>query len=66
MQTKNKFIELTECYSKLKKIYINVDMIGAIYKDGDRTCLKHLSHNNGGYTILETPEQILELIKKLN
>ena len=59
-----KFIKLTECYSgKTSEIYINVEMIGAMYIQGNRTILKHLSHNNGGYIIEETPEQILELIK---
>jgi hypothetical protein len=62
-----KFIKLTECYSeKTSEIYINVEMIGAIYIQGNRTILKHLSHNNGGYLIKETPEQILKLIKQLN
>jgi hypothetical protein len=66
MQTKNKFIKLTACYSEPQDIYINIDMIGAMYIEGKRTILKHLSHNNGGYTIKETPEEILELIKQLN
>ena len=30
----------------------------------DNTTLKHTTHNNGGYEVSETPEQILELIKK--
>jgi hypothetical protein len=59
-----KFIKLTECYNQPKEIYINVEMIGGMYVEGKRTCLKHLSHNNGGYYIKETPEEILELIKK--
>ena len=58
-----KFIKLTECYNEPKEIYINVEMIGAIYTEGKRTILKHMSHNNGGYYIQETPEQILKLIK---
>jgi len=62
-----KFIKLTECYNgKENEIYINVEMIGAMYIVGNRTILKHLSHNNGGYTIKETPEHILKLIKQLN
>jgi hypothetical protein len=64
-----KFIKLTECYNAPKEIYINVEMIGAIQTAHDRencTKLKHLSHNNGGYYIKETPEEILKLIKELN
>jgi hypothetical protein len=41
-------------------------MIGAIHQASDRkntTCLKHLSHNNGGYYIKETPIEILRLIE---
>ena len=60
-----KFIKLTECYSqKTKEIYINVDMIGGMYVEGNRTILKHLSHNNGGYYIQETPQKILKLIEE--
>jgi hypothetical protein len=62
-----KFIKLTECYKEPKDIYINVEMIGAIHQASDRrntTCLKHLSHNNGGYYIKETPIEILRLIEK--
>ena len=64
-----KFIKLTECYNTPKEIYINVEMIGAIHIEEDNnnyTRLKHLSHNNGGYSIQETPEEILKLIKELN
>ena len=60
-----KFIKLTECYSQEKEMYFNVEMIQAIFIEGNRTRLKHPSHNNGGWCIKETPEQILELIKKL-
>jgi hypothetical protein len=59
-----KFIKLTECYNEPKDIYINVEMIGGMYVEGKRTCLKHLCHNNGGYYIKETPEEILKLIDK--
>jgi hypothetical protein len=62
-----KFIKLTECYNgEENEIFINVEMIGAMYIVGNRTILRHLSHNNGGYAIKETPEQILKLIKQLN
>ena len=61
-----KFIKLTECYSQEKEMYFNVEMIQAIFIEGNRTRLKHPSHNNGGWCIKETPEQILELIKQSN
>ena len=62
-----KFIKLTECYSdKEKQTYFNAEMIQAFYVDGNRTRLKHPSHNNGGWYVKETPEQILKLIKQLN
>ena len=62
----NKFIKLTECYSdETKIIYINPEMIEAMYVEGKRTRLYHPSHNNGGWRVEETPEQILELIKNL-
>ena len=63
----NKFIKLTECYNpdKPQKMYFNVEMIEAIFTDGNRTRLKHPSHNNGGWYVKETPEQILKLIKEL-
>ena len=62
-----KFIKLTECYSgKENKVYFNAEMIEAIFIEGNRTRLKHPSHNKGGWYIRETPEQILELIKQLN
>jgi len=60
-----KFIKLSECHTTPSSdIYINVEMIGAMYVEGKRTILKHLSHNNGGYYIQETPEEILKLIDK--
>ena len=62
-----KFIKLTECYNKATEdIYINVEMIQGMYVEGKRTRLQHPSHNNGGWYVKETPEQILELIKQLN
>lgn len=63
-----KFIELTECYNpnKPQKMYFNVEMIEAIFTEGKCTRLKHPSHNNGGWCVKETPEQILKLINELN
>jgi hypothetical protein len=62
-----KFIKLTECYSQeTREMYFNVEMIQAIFIEGNRTRLKHPSHNNGGWCVKETPEEILKLIKQLN
>ena len=62
---KMKFIKLRECHTNPSQdIYVNVEMIGAIYVEKSITILKHLSHNNGGYHIKETPEEILKLIDK--
>lgn len=60
-----KFIKLSECHTNPSQdIYVNVEMIGAIYIEKNITILKHESHNNGGYYIKETPEEILKLIEK--
>ena len=60
-----KFIKLSECHiTPSWDIYINVEMIGAMYVEGKRTILKHECHNNGGYYVEETPEEILKLIEK--
>jgi hypothetical protein len=62
-----KFIKLTQCYNgNEKQVYYNAEMIQAMYNEGKITRLLHPSHNNGGWYVKETPEQILELIKKLN
>ena len=64
-----RFIVVTSAYSGAKgsKIILSVDGIGSIFEEvegGDKkTRLKHSSHNNGGYVVSETPEQIIELIK---
>jgi hypothetical protein len=68
------FIELTN-YTTNKKIYLNVNMIGDISRASDHdfnrepreyTSVGHLTHNNGGFRIVETPEQIMSAISFLN
>ncbi len=67
---KMKFITLTSTHQS-DPIRINVDMIGHYYsaKDNDirvnkiYTVVGVLTHNNGGFRVQETPEQIDELIK---
>jgi len=70
-----KLIKLT-LLNKKQPIYINIDMIGSIYKGGDKqiygksdethTVIGHLTHNNGGFKVIESVEEILKLIKESN
>jgi hypothetical protein len=57
-------------------IYINPEQIGHCYrvdekienryrKESAHTILGVTTHNNGGFKIKETPEQIIKLIEKL-
>jgi len=59
-----KFIKLTEFTGNNNEVIVNVEMIQAMYVEGKRTRLMHPSHNNGGWYIKETPEEILKLIEK--
>ena len=63
-----RLIELTNIYSTPKPVFVNVKHIGAFSRSHDRdkgeyTNLGVTTHNNGGYYIKETPEEIIELIK---
>jgi len=67
-----RFIEVTSVYSGYPgtKVILSVDGISGMFVEekganGTKsvTILKHISHNNGGWEVSETPEQILELIK---
>ena len=63
-----RFIVVTSAYPGAEgtKYILSVDGIGAIHQDdasNKKTRLKHSSHNNGGYVVSETPEQIMQLIK---
>jgi hypothetical protein len=65
-------IKLTSKFNR-ETLYINVEMIGSIYKVDEETeygktipkhtTIGHLTHNNGGFKVLETVEEVLELIK---
>jgi hypothetical protein len=62
-----RFITVTSAYSgsKGERMTLSVDGIGGMYiSEKNNTTLKHTTHNNGGYEVSETPEQILELIMK--
>ena len=67
-----KLIKLTLFNSKTP-IYINVEMIGSLSdveeKDFNRvtkkyTSVGHLTHNNGGFRVIESVDKILKLIKE--
>jgi hypothetical protein len=69
-----KLIKLTSLNDK-KHIYINVDMIGHIYEveveinnrnsiTQPHTVVGSLTHNNGGFRVVESVEKILKLIEE--
>jgi hypothetical protein len=67
-----KLIKLTSFYNKTP-IYINVEMIGSLNdveeKDFNRepkkyTSVGHITHNNGGFKVIESVEEILKLLKE--
>ena len=57
------FIKLTNLngFETPKKFYIKIDLIELFYREKDYTIL---DLNNERYTVKETPEQILNLIKE--
>jgi hypothetical protein len=66
-----KLIKLTLFSNKLP-IYINVEMIGSLNEVEEKeytrvtkkyTSVGHLTHNNGGFKVIESVDKILELIK---
>ena len=71
----NQGLRMIKLTSKLSEraLYINVDMIGSVYEVKEKieygktiprhTNIGHLTHNNGGFKVLETVEEVLELIK---
>jgi len=66
-----KFIKLTSRTGQ--KFSLNAEMIGAIIEKEDKTSqktlkytnVKHLTHNNGGFDVEESEQQILKLIENL-
>jgi hypothetical protein len=67
-----KFIKLTNIYQKMRPIdvHINIEMIGSISLENHEgnicTKVTCLTHNNGGFKVKETPEEIFKLINQLN
>jgi hypothetical protein len=70
------FIKLTNLKDK-QPIYINVDCIGHLYEVKEKLTYGHVekeahtvvgavTHNNGGFQVVETLEEIFEQLKKLN
>jgi hypothetical protein len=66
------FIKLTNLKDK-KTIYINTDCIGHIYASNPKieygriekeahTIVGTTTHNNGGFQVIETPEQIFTML----
>jgi len=66
-----KLIKLTN-HKDSKPIYINIETIGYVYQQVDRnysltetyTVVGTTTHNNGGFKIAESVEQVLKLIEK--
>jgi hypothetical protein len=69
-----KIIKVTHLKDK-KPIYINVEQIGHFYRvpekmsygsvdEVEHTRLGITTHNNGGFSITETPEKLMELISQ--
>jgi hypothetical protein len=67
-----KVIKLTNLSKK--PIYINIEMIGHFYEVEEEkeygrvtkvahTRLGVVTHNNGGFNVIETPDEIMKLIK---
>lgn len=60
MDSKITFIALT--LKNETNVYINVDKIEAINTEGKITYVRVPSHNNGGFPVKETPQEIFTLI----
>ena len=60
---KTRFITVTN-FKDLAPMILSVGGVEGIYLEGGYTILKHSSHNNGGYRVKETPEEILKLISE--
>jgi hypothetical protein len=70
-----KFIKLTSLKGK-RAVYVNPVHIGHMYRiqetilygrvdEEEHTRVGVVTHNNGGLTVVETPEQIMKLISNL-
>jgi hypothetical protein len=70
------FIKLTNLKDK-QPIYINVDCIGHVYTEKPKiehgrvekeahTVVGVTTHNNGGFQVIETPNEIFSMLDKFN
>jgi hypothetical protein len=70
------FIKLTSLRNK-EAVYVNPAHIGHMYRkkesisygsvdEEEQTRVGVITHNNGGLTVIETPEEIIKLISNLN
>jgi hypothetical protein len=63
-----RFITVTNNYNQMigTKMVLSVNGIQGMYphEDGIGSTLKHDSHNNGGYKVVESVEEILKLIEQ--
>jgi len=70
------FIKLTNLKDK-QPIYINVDCIGHVYTEKPKiehgrvekeahTVVGITTHNNGGFQVIETPNEIFSMLDKFN
>jgi hypothetical protein len=68
-----RFIKVTSLSNK-ESIYVNVEELGHFYRvpekmnfgsveEVEHTRMGVTTHNNGGFMIVETPKEVLELIK---
>jgi hypothetical protein len=69
-----KIIKVTSLKDK-KPVYVNVEQIGHFYivpekmnygrvEEVEHTRLGITTHNNGGFSIIETPKKLMELISQ--
>ena len=69
-----KIIEVTSLKDK-KPVYLNVEQIGHFFRvpqkmsygsvdESEHTRVGITTHNNGGFSIVETPETLIKLINK--
>lgn len=62
-----RLIKLTKVYGldDFKEIYLNVDEIGSFQKEKtDNYTMLFVKHNRILYELIETPEEIMQLIKQ--
>lgn len=61
----NKFIKVTSI-SLGSPVYINIQHIGHFYEYGGNTTIGVTTHNNGGFSVKESIEDIVKMINEVN